>query len=133
MKKLTEEVYDAWIAALRSGNYNQGTGLLCFDDNFCCLGVLGDILEIPPERMNTNYLYVTNEFGQFRDKIVPEHIAIKYLTEIDIIQEYTSIQLLTLNFEHFLATMNDTGGLSFSEIADILSIPEMRQAAFNVW
>lgn len=33
-----------WIAALRSGNYQQGTGKLCdtTDNTYCCLGVLVD-------------------------------------------------------------------------------------------
>lgn len=33
-----------WVAALRSGEYAQGTGLLRdFDNRFCCLGVLCDL------------------------------------------------------------------------------------------
>ena len=32
-----------WIAALRSGEYKQGTGNLYRDCKYCCLGVLCDI------------------------------------------------------------------------------------------
>ncbi len=34
---------DEWCAALRSGNYKQGSNHLCFDGKYCCLGVLSDI------------------------------------------------------------------------------------------
>src|SRR5689334_12189419 len=42
--RMTAELRDAWCAALRSGKYEQGTGRLCKDGKFCCLGVLGDLL-----------------------------------------------------------------------------------------
>lgn len=36
-----------WIAALRSGAYKQGTGMLRnIDNNFCCLGVACDLSKI---------------------------------------------------------------------------------------
>jgi len=36
---------DKWVKALRSGNYQQGKGALCKDNNFCCLGVLCDVIK----------------------------------------------------------------------------------------
>ena len=33
----------AWVAALRSGKYEQGPGFLKQDDKYCCLGVACDI------------------------------------------------------------------------------------------
>jgi len=38
-----EEVRAAWVAALRSGRFNQGTDYLNNDGMFCCLGVLCDL------------------------------------------------------------------------------------------
>lgn len=36
-----KQIADKWIAALRSGDYKQGIGVLRTSDNeFCCLGVL---------------------------------------------------------------------------------------------
>ncbi len=32
-----------WIEALRSGNYQQGTGRLKLENRYCCLGVACDI------------------------------------------------------------------------------------------
>ena len=55
MSKLNRELMEKWVAALRSGNYNQGTeALYCYDEDavengrinpesYCCLGVLQDI------------------------------------------------------------------------------------------
>ena len=41
MQKMNPEIKAKWVAALRSGEYKQGTGQLRdTNDNFCCLGVL---------------------------------------------------------------------------------------------
>lgn len=43
---LDPELKSAWLKALRSGDYPQGTGQLRnSDDEFCCLGVLCDVVE----------------------------------------------------------------------------------------
>ncbi len=38
-----QEIAEQWIAALRSGKYEQGQGALRDGDSFCCLGVLCDL------------------------------------------------------------------------------------------
>ncbi len=43
---LTDEQFDVWISALRSGKYNKGTRYLRSDDGYCCLGVLADTLGV---------------------------------------------------------------------------------------
>ncbi len=41
---MKEEIKKLWCAALRSGEYKQGTGCLrTRNDEFCCLGVLDDV------------------------------------------------------------------------------------------
>lgn len=51
---MKKEIADQWVAALRSGKYQQGTGCLRYSDtlsnavpvegtSFCCLGVLCDL------------------------------------------------------------------------------------------
>jgi len=37
------EIKAQWLAALRSGDYQQGRSLLHYEDQFCCLGVLCDL------------------------------------------------------------------------------------------
>ena len=42
---MESELKARWIAALRSGNYQQGAGTLrSASDRYCCLGVLADII-----------------------------------------------------------------------------------------
>jgi hypothetical protein len=40
---MNTEIKQKWIDALRSGDYQQGTGRLRSNDGFCCLGVLCDL------------------------------------------------------------------------------------------
>jgi hypothetical protein len=35
-----KQLRDEWVKALRSGEYEQGTGTLKYEEKFCCLGVL---------------------------------------------------------------------------------------------
>ena len=41
---MNQSIKEKWVAALRSGKYQQGAGYLRRDDKFCCLGVLCDVL-----------------------------------------------------------------------------------------
>lgn len=41
---MNKEIKEKWVAALRSGEYKQGTGCLHdTNDSYCCLGVLCDL------------------------------------------------------------------------------------------
>lgn len=37
---MKREMLDGWLSALRSDEYEQGTGMLKYENKFCCLGVL---------------------------------------------------------------------------------------------
>lgn len=43
--KLDPKLKAEWVAALRSGKYEQGTSFLNRDNKFCCLGVLCDLIK----------------------------------------------------------------------------------------
>ncbi len=43
--EMNPEIRARWVAALRSGEYEQGTNRLRQGDQFCCLGVLCDLAE----------------------------------------------------------------------------------------
>ena len=46
--KMKPEAKEAWLKALRSGDYRQGTYTLrTADDRFCCLGVFAEINSAP--------------------------------------------------------------------------------------
>jgi hypothetical protein len=98
---VTDAIKARWVEALRSGRYQQGTGLLRKDDAYCCLGVLCDLVE--PENWER---YPSGTYGQRvhdGNNLLPGHIA--SLTKID------------QNSQWDLANMNDRGK-TFAEIAD---------------
>lgn len=42
---MNQEIKAKWVEALRSGRYKQGRGVLRQGNEFCCLGVLADIMD----------------------------------------------------------------------------------------
>lgn len=102
-EKMDRELRDKWVAALRSGEYEQGTGwLLKIGDDgkkrYCCLGVLSEVCGV--------------EWGE------PGASG-----EIDPIEGYRGLVPKSLGgvlhdkYEAYLSTMNDVGS-TFEEIAD---------------
>lgn len=92
-----------WLEALRSGRYAQGTGSLRYDECFCCLGVLCDVLD--PEnwdRMPSGAYALKVHEGQ---NLLPQHIA--RVVGLDSLQQWE------------LANLNDRRK-SFAEIADYI-------------
>lgn len=87
---LTKEMKEAWISALRSGDYEQGKVNLFFNNKYCCLGVLCQLNNV--------------EVGI--EKAVVEN-AYEWL-----------MQLLTQDVVRNLWRMNDYHNNSFTEIAD---------------
>ena len=52
---MTPELASKWADALESGKYKQCTGLLRQGDQFCCLGVLSEIICCPNYPDTVNY------------------------------------------------------------------------------
>jgi hypothetical protein len=109
-KKMNSEVKKLWIAALLSGDYNQGTGQLRdVDNNFCCLGVLCNIhAQLHPE-FAAKQMYQT-QYGH-QGSLLP--IIVEHWAGVD---KYSNG-----SHPHTLASMND-GEMghhqhSFKEIA----------------
>lgn len=114
------EIKKQWVAALRSGEYEQGFGVLREAENkYCCLGVLTD-------------LFCKSEEG-IRSKVKMEDYehwarlphSIQNWAQIDnsdpiVVYSYPN----TTNKNPWLSSLNDgLGGfpkLSFNEIADII-------------
>ena len=42
-KTMNQQIKQRWIEALKSGEYQQGWESLCYNNKFCCLGVLTDL------------------------------------------------------------------------------------------
>ena len=114
---MNPDVKKKWVAALRSGEYRQGTGRLrSKDDRFCCLGVLCDLAVRAdvlgaPERGDGYYLYG----DEYR-------VSGSLPREVQAWAE-TDSACGRLNVEvrgfRYLDSLND-GGATFEEIADVI-------------
>lgn len=55
--KLKDDVKVRFLAALRSGDFEQGKGALRRDNKYCCLGVLCELSPVEPYREEENSRY----------------------------------------------------------------------------
>lgn len=133
---MNEEWKDKWVKALRSGEYQQGKELLCDDkNNFCCLGVLTDLV-----------IKETKEFGWDEDhrnmEFLPDSIRKKvdmktreghfvvpvlYAQDQGILEDDSFLyedgevpDITNTNTDVKLWELNDQYMFSFSKIADII-------------
>lgn len=118
MFQLTEN-QKAWLAALRSGEYKQTTGVLKDACGYCCLGVAADLAVKAG---------VCSEDEAFREKLTDR----RYIARGSLSEEVKEwVGLLSRSGASFedddggveffsCAGMNDTRGMTFSEIADFL-------------
>lgn len=111
-----------WIESLRSGKYKQGYGLLRdINDNYCCLGVACDILNIKHElnKNHNRYLY-----GNTRQvNVLPEEAY--YALGINAIGSFTPTNTLADNNDilheiRCLWELNDILMWNFNQIADFI-------------
>lgn len=104
--KLDPEFKVKWLAALRSGEYKQGTGKM-FDprtNSYCCLGLAGHVCGIPDEKILGGYFLEENAPKEYPPQL--------------IVQQYSKIPFQT-GLGEILYGMNDSGK-TFSEIADYI-------------
>jgi hypothetical protein len=97
-----------WVAALRSGKYEQGFGCLRRDDRYCCLGVLCDVAGggewIPPFDDGLRPYNAGTRDG-YGTTALPPSVMMRY----DI----------SIRDEAILIDANDEGK-SFADIADLI-------------
>lgn len=115
---MKEEIAKLWIADLRSGKHEQGTGLLKRGDKYCCLGRLCDIsglgsfendIDVPLDNfISTN--------GELNSCVLPESVM-----EWAGIKSDNGLLYPIPNYPHCrdLTGLNDSGK-TFVEIADII-------------
>jgi hypothetical protein len=99
--ELNEDFKKRWIAALRTGDYKQGSSMLFNEKNnrYCCLGVACIIEGLSPNiLMGRGY---------------PNELSTDVKT--DNLRELGPV-------EGELAELNDHDGLSFSQIADYIEL-----------
>jgi hypothetical protein len=96
-KKKMNDNAKAWLAALRSGEFEQGNNFLKSGVRYCCLGVACELAE----RAGVGHAWPGSSPHDLRTSFVPPNVQ----------------QWLGIHHEHTFASMNDQGK-SFSEIAD---------------
>lgn len=102
-KRLNPEIKAKWLAALRSGKYEQGQSQLRpTDTEFCCLGVLCDLLNPHWDKRPTGDGY-NHASGGVMFTSTPVRVTAG----------------LSTNAESQLMKMNDDG-ISFAQIADYI-------------
>lgn len=120
--KQREAIYEAWIAALRSGQYKQGRIYLEADGKFCCLGVLCHVLHQRPElgiemdRFVTpdgTAVYSPSASPGFRNRVpCSSEIELGLSTKMPS-AEHRAVEAV-------LVDLNDGNGASFAEIAQFI-------------
>jgi len=118
--EMDPQIRARWVAALRSGEYEQGREVLRSGDTFCCLGVLCELaiqdgaLAPPSRGENGNWLYGGT------DDYLPD--AVQNWAGLTARNPYVTVK----GAREPLAILNDQGGLdddgpwTFAQIADLI-------------
>lgn len=119
--QLTDTDKEAWIAALLSGNYEQGRNRLCAKGKYCCLGVLAEVNGVPSEVNGWGHREYYFNNGPSQTGV----LGFNWANE----KGFASGEgAFVIDFELFgrefhqvnsLANLNDDG-LTFSQIADVI-------------
>jgi hypothetical protein len=91
---MTPELRDAWIDALRSGDYKQASGRLETPEGFCCMGVLAKVVGVQPDPTS----------GRLADAFYGETVGLSEENQMK------------------LARLNDKRKFSFERIADVIEL-----------
>ncbi len=121
-------VKEKWVKALRSGEYNQGTGCLRSDNGHCCLGVLCDLYTKEfPDKSRWGFQIETipsadgREGYEFSVTDGKQLIAADSLTLPKPVQEWAGLSENNPKVGgESLAELNDHGH-SFNEISDLIN------------
>ena len=107
---MNKELKKRWVAALRSGEYQQTREYLQDEIGYCCLGVLCDLVDSNKWSVvdNEDYpIYISYCFDNYiTDREFPDHNWLKNIG-------------LDPDTARYLASQNDEGA-SFKEIADYI-------------
>lgn len=123
---MNQERKAQWVAALRSGEYKQGTGYLHRkahgEERFCCLGVASDLAwraGAVEREMHTHIIHPTFEY-EGRDCYPPEKVLEWFgsLGEPMTVVQYEDPQGRL--YTELLDELNDSDRFTFDQIADMI-------------
>lgn len=122
-KVTPENFITEWVKALRSDEYQKGTGYLRVnaDDGvarFCCLGVLCEVAGLQTMGDNGTPVYV-DDLGSSSNTRLPYGFA-EYLGIHEAGKLREEISPTRNRIFDSLIDINDEAGLTFAEIADII-------------
>ena len=119
------EARNAWVKALRSGEYEQSKHMLHSNVGWCCLGVACDVFAIPLgikvnkvvfEEEDGNETFET--FFNFESQVLPRVVQ-EYLHLNTPEGSFTEPRITGAQRGDTLTSLNDAG-MSFDAIADVL-------------
>ena len=118
----------AWVRALRSGEYKQGIGVLRRNDTYCCLGVACDLYMkaenkgawIQPSNERANSYFVVGDDA--KDGTLPKAVVEWLgLEKGNNRVEYRDIYAPKLFFGKYQSLLGaNDGGMSFNAIANAI-------------
>jgi|688.fasta_scaffold176977_2 hypothetical protein len=121
---MNKEIKARWIEALRSGNYEQGRYSLRRGSEFCCLGVLCDIVK---DDVNCDWMEGEDSFGSLykfaeSDEVLPELVVIHADLKERSPELHVAVKCGNEEAMEFaaLANLNDSGEYSFERLADLI-------------
>lgn len=136
--KINKKEFKTWMQALRSGEFNQTSGVLQYGDNFCCLGVAckvlvpenkklfkekGELSGLLPAHQTSSPLWLKSISEDFRDRQKKVYLALEEPNEqIGTSLWHISEKETLIRSSRAITWMNDSLGLSFDEIADVLEL-----------
>lgn len=131
--KITQEILDTqaanrkeWVAALRSGKYVQGGGFLRTpEDKYCCLGVLCDLQESPGWTQEKAERAFTTALGEYFVPGPTTRMMVGLRSERGSFEITEGLRrafpkLSPGALTACLTELNDTGGFTLNEIADLI-------------
>ena len=102
-----------WVEALRSGKYEQGSGLLREGNYYCCIGVACEVAKIPFTKSSKD-LY---RYGEEENTDMAPDEAQEYY---GLASEDGSLTLENTERYTSLTILNDQERWSFEDIADLI-------------
>lgn len=116
---MKKEIKEKWVAALRSGDYEQGSlRLRTAEDKYCCLGVLTDLYLKETggewERDVTTSGWVGAKSSAALAGPVMEWAGLEGDSFVEVEEEYGFSKI------NRLSVLNDSKSYDFNKIADII-------------
>lgn len=110
-KKMDPERKAEWVADLRSGEYEQGTGhLRNADGTFCCLGVLCDgARRHGLGDWDDNGYFNSKDLSEGNEALLPEFVA-----------DWAGLDSSNPEIGRYTCAARNDGGSSFAKIADLI-------------